>query len=53
MVEYRLESNEIVTVTLEIVTSYLTFTSIFPVSIQNTDYFSLRAKCRLSGGVGG
>ena len=34
MVEYRLESNEIVTVTLEIVTSYLTFTSIFPVSIQ-------------------
>lgn len=34
MVEYRLKSNEIVTVTLEIVTSYLTFTSIFPVSIQ-------------------
>lgn len=34
MGEYRLESNEIVTVTLEIVTSYLTFTSIFPVSIQ-------------------
>ena len=46
MVEYRLESNEIVTVTLEMVTLN-SFTPFFPVSIQNTDYFSLRAKCWL------